>query len=133
MPLVAVCCSSDSISSRSRAWSCSCASPRRFSRSRTLAPSSLGDLRATGGLASLDFLGFGPRRISLSWPPYESAGDRLRRRGLPGQAEPESELSATDRRDEELQHPAVRRRTANSSLGMADAAAFRSASCPSTH
>src|SRR6516162_2672722 len=41
------------------------ASVKRFSRSRS------------GGLASLDFAGFGPRRIGLPLPPYESAGDRL--------------------------------------------------------
>ena len=33
------------------------ASARRFSRSRTLASSPLDDVRATGGLASLDFAG----------------------------------------------------------------------------
>src|SRR5262245_51369555 len=58
---VAACCS----------WACALslrAPARRFSRSRTLAPSSLGDLRAPGGWASLDFAGFGPRLISLSLP-----------------------------------------------------------------
>src|SRR5262245_18963593 len=56
--------------------SCSSAAGRRFSRSTTLAPAPLGDWLATGGLASLDFAGFGSRRISLPLP-YESAGDRL--------------------------------------------------------
>ena len=41
------------------------ASARRFSRSRTLAASSLGDWRPTEGVASLDLAGFGPRRIGL--------------------------------------------------------------------
>jgi hypothetical protein len=51
------------------------ASAKRFSRSRTLAPSLLGDLRATGRLAStLDFAGFGPRRIGLPLPPMTRPG-----------------------------------------------------------
>jgi hypothetical protein len=46
------------------------------STSRTLAPSFLGDLRVTGGLASLDFAGFGPDpSVSLAFA--KSAGDRL--------------------------------------------------------
>src|SRR5215831_3236956 len=64
--LVAACWSSASARSRLLVWSCSSASARRFSRSRALASLFLGDLRATGGLPSLDFAGFGPRRISLS-------------------------------------------------------------------
>src|SRR5215510_6390276 len=72
--LVAVCCSCASDWSFRASASCP-------SRSRTLALSSLGDLRATGGLASLDFVGFGPRRIGLPLPPYESAGARLGERG----------------------------------------------------
>src|SRR5712692_5836713 len=45
---------------------CSRASARRLSRSRTPAPSFLGDLRMTGSLAStLAFAGFAPRRIGL--------------------------------------------------------------------
>jgi len=84
--LVAACWSCASTSSRPRVWSCSCASARRFSRSRTLESSFLGDSRGTGGLASpLDFAGFGPRRIGLPLPPYESAGDRLRRTRPRGQ------------------------------------------------
>src|SRR5262249_6095165 len=75
---VAFCCSCASALSLS-------ASAKRFSRSGTLALSSLGDLRPTGGLASLDFVGFGPWRIGLSLPPYESAGDRLRRTRQLGQ------------------------------------------------
>src|SRR5215831_13872895 len=55
---VAACCSCASALSR-------IASARRFSKSRTLAPLFLGDLGATAGLASLDFAGFGPRRIGL--------------------------------------------------------------------
>ena len=51
--LVAVCCSS--------------ASARRLSRSRTLEPSFLSDLRAAAGLPlALDFVGFAPRRIVIS-------------------------------------------------------------------
>src|SRR5215510_5734459 len=78
---VAVCCSSASTSSRSRVWSFPSASAsrcrlyaRRVSRSRTLVPSSLGDLRATEDLASLDFAGFGPRPISLPLPPMNRPG-----------------------------------------------------------
>src|SRR5262245_4858413 len=77
---VAVCCSCASTNSRLRVWSCSCdaalslsASARRFSRSRTLAPSSLG-MRATGGLACLDLAGFGPRPISLPLTPMNRPG-----------------------------------------------------------
>src|SRR4029450_11272949 len=58
------------------------ASARRFSRSRTLASSFLGDLRPTGGLASLDFAGFGPLRIGLPLPlmnrPGTGYGERAR-------------------------------------------------------
>src|SRR5215831_4709743 len=75
---VAACCSCASALSLSASASC-------FSRSRTLAPSFGGDLRATGGLASLDLAGFGPRRIGLPLPPYEGAGDRLRRTRPRGQ------------------------------------------------
>src|SRR5215470_400125 len=80
---VAACCSwASALSLR--------ASARRVSRTR---PSSLGDLWTTGGLASLDFAGFGPRLISLSLPlmkwPGTGYGERDRRgkwaayRGLP--------------------------------------------------
>src|SRR5262245_8673207 len=65
--LVAICCSRPSASRFS-------ASAKRFSRSWTLAPSFLGDLRATGGFASLDFAGFGPRRIGLPLPPMNRPG-----------------------------------------------------------
>src|SRR5262249_58086906 len=64
---------------------CSSASARRFSRSRTWAPSSLDDLRPIGGLASLDLAGFGPWRIGLPLPPYDSARDTLPPTRPPGQ------------------------------------------------
>src|SRR5262245_13110367 len=64
---VAACCSCASALSR-------IASARRCSRSRTRESSFLGDLRATGGLASLDFAGFGPRRIGLPLPPMNRPG-----------------------------------------------------------
>jgi hypothetical protein len=59
------------------------APPTGASRGRgALAPSLLGDLRATGGLASLDFAGFGPRRIGLPLPlmnrPGTGYGERAR-------------------------------------------------------
>src|SRR5215470_3053210 len=59
-------------------------SARRFSRSRTLAASSLGDLRATGGLAFLDFAGFGPRRMGLPVPLMKRPGTGYGERGLLG-------------------------------------------------
>src|SRR5262245_11970718 len=74
---VAACCSSASASCLTASAFSLRASARRFSTSPTPDPSSLGDLRATGGLASLDFVGFDPRGIGLPLPPYESAGDRL--------------------------------------------------------
>src|SRR5262245_59538938 len=74
---VALCCSSASASRLTASALSLRASASRFSRSRTLAPSSLGDLRATGGLAPLDLAGFESRRISLPLTAYESAGDRL--------------------------------------------------------
>src|SRR5262249_5654563 len=82
--VVAFCCSSASASrfdaSASR-WS---ASARRASRSRPVASSSLGDLRATGGLASLDLAGFGPRRVGLPLPPINRPGTGYGERGRLG-------------------------------------------------
>src|SRR5262249_46748540 len=72
--LVAVCRSSASVNSRSRAWSCPCTSAKLFSRTSTLAPSSFADWRATGGLASLDLAGLGPPRIGLPLPPSNRPG-----------------------------------------------------------
>ena len=63
MSLVAVCCSSASASRFS-------ASTRRFSRSRTLAPSSFGVLSASGRLASaFTFAAFARLTIRFSLPP----------------------------------------------------------------
>src|SRR5262245_13303937 len=62
---LAVCCSRDSVNARPVAFSRSRLSASCFSRSRPLAPSFFGDLRATGGLVSLDLAGFGPLDISL--------------------------------------------------------------------
>ena len=60
---VAVCCSTNTCSR----WS---ASARRFSRSRTLAPSSFGDVPAGARVASaLPLVDLTPRPISLSLPP----------------------------------------------------------------
>src|SRR5215475_6437092 len=67
---------------------CSCASARRFSRSRTLAPSPLGDWRAAESLASLDLAGFGPRRIGSPCVLRIDRG-QARRMRPPGQEESE--------------------------------------------
>src|SRR5262249_35962825 len=91
--VVAFCFSSASASrfdaSASR-WS---ASARRASRSRPVASSSLGDLRATGGLASLDLAGFGPRRIGLPLPPMNRPGTGYGERGRLGKGTANGTLS----------------------------------------
>src|SRR5215813_15129297 len=72
--LVAVCCSRASASRLSACAVSLRASARRFSTSPSPEPSSLGDLRPTRGLASLDLVGFRPRRIGLPLPPINGPG-----------------------------------------------------------
>src|SRR5262245_47096329 len=98
--LVAVCCSCDSTSSRSRVWSCPSAFAKRCSSSRISAPASLDDLRAAGGLASLDFAGFGPRPIRLPLPPMNRPGT--------GYGEPASQGKGTANRNLSLPGGGVR-------------------------
>src|SRR5262249_55441701 len=72
--LVAVCCSRPSASRLSVCAVSLRAAARRFSTSPSPEPSSLGDLRPTRGLASLDLVGFRPRRIGLPLPPINGPG-----------------------------------------------------------